>query len=231
MCLWFFQQMIGGIHCSVMRRLLIIDDHRLFMEGMRHLLQKLGNVEVDMTDNVRAALRKFDNNERYDLVLLDISIPGIDGFALLKSLSKRDIIAPVIMVSASFDIGDIRKSIELGALGFIHKNSTGSDMLKSIKKALDGETVIPPEFHDQLALIGERKNSKRQLVPEGQKLGERQLEVLKLMADGLSNREIATVLAITEATVKYHITIIFKELNVKSRTACLKAARLQSLVP
>ncbi len=213
------------------KKFLIIDDHRLFMEGMRHLLGKLDNVQVDLAESVTVALHKLEAGIQYDLLLLDISIPELDGFTLLQSLTERDMVVPVVMISASFDIDDVRKSIQLGALGFIHKNSTGQDMLASIKAVLSGKTVIPPEFHDQLDIVQSRHGARPQLVPvANQCLGARQIAVLRLMADGLSNQQIATVLAITEATVKYHIGILFKELGVRSRTACIKQARLQSLL-
>ena len=210
-----------------MRRFLVVDDHRLFLEGMQHMLQKLGeDVRIETADTVAGALNKFDNHHQYDLLLLDISLPEMSGLNLIQSLNQRGIILPIIIVSSSSDVAEIRRCLELGASGFIHKNASSAEMLNAVKQVLAGEIVLPESLSSQLDLALRPDSSERILVPgEQQEIGERQIEVLKLIDEGMSNKQIAKVLAISEATVKYHVGILFKQLGARNRTSCLIKAR------
>jgi DNA-binding NarL/FixJ family response regulator len=215
-----------------MKRILLVDDHRLFLDGMQHMLKQLGDdVCIDSTDTVAGALRKFDEKIRYDLLLLDISLPEMSGFSMIQSLNERGIILPIAVISSSSDVNDIRRCLELGASGFIHKNSSGEEMLSAVKRILDGQVVLPHNISSQLDLALRSDNNDPILVPTSNpSIGERQIEVLKLIDQGMSNKQIASVLAISEATVKYHIGILFKQLGVRNRTSCLIKARQKNMI-
>jgi DNA-binding NarL/FixJ family response regulator len=215
-----------------MQRFLIVDDHRLFLEGMQHLLAKLGkDISIDTTDTVAGALHRFDQDIHYDLLLLDISLPEMGGLVLIQSLNQRGIILPIIIVSSSSDIGEIRQCLTLGASGFIHKNASSSEMLEAIKRVLAGEIALPDSLSSQLDLAIRPDNNQHVMVPaEHKEIGQRQIEVLKLIDEGLSNKQIAKVLAISEATVKYHVSVLFKQLDARNRTSCLIKAREHKLL-
>jgi len=215
-----------------MQRFLVVDDHRLFLEGMRHLLSELGDdVSVELTDNVESGLAKIDQGNKYDLLLVDISLPEMDGYALIQSLNERGLIVPVVVVSSTSDISDIRRCLRMGASGFIHKNSSSEEMLIAVKKVLAGDIALPEDLYRQLDVVTRAKKQDQILAPSDKpEIGDRQLDVLKLMDEGLSNKQIARVLAISEATVKYHIGVLFKHLGVKNRTSCLHKARERKLI-
>lgn len=215
-----------------MQRILLVDDHRLFLEGMQHMLGRLGEgVHIETTDTVAGALNKFDDNVKYDLLLLDISLPEMSGFCLMQSLSQRGIILPIVIVSSASDLVDIRRCFELGASGFIQKNASSAEMLSSIQRVLAGEVVLPENLSSQLELALRPDKSEPMLMPGiNQEIGSRQIDVLKLIDQGMSNKQIAKVLAISEATVKYHIGILFKQLGARNRTSCLVKAREKNLL-
>lgn len=211
---------------SLANKILIVDDHRLFLEGIRHLLQDLdGNYELEMVNNVESAIKKIDQGDRFKLIILDLSLPGIDGFSFLQSLSERHIFTPSVVLSSSSNISDIKRAIQLGALGFISKTANSVEMLAAIQHVLNGRIYLPDEVWPQFDDYPTSKNTKIDSDNESA-VGERQLEVLKLIADGLSNKEISAVLNIGESTVKYHISILFKHFAVSSRTALIKKTQI-----
>jgi len=196
-------------------KILIADDHVLFREGMVHILQPLDdNVSVIETGNVDQTLAVVAKNDDIDLVLIDLFMPGRNGFDALKEISQNQPTLPIVVLSASNNQQDIHKAIELGAMGYIRKDSSSSVMLNALRLIIAGEIYIPSSaLH----------SSKQQTQLTG-----RQLDVLKLMDEGLANKLIADRLNISEPTVKMHISAIFRELNVNNRTqAVLKARDLQ----
>lgn len=215
-----------------MRKILIVDDHRLFLDGMSQLLKRLGDdIEVCECDDVQSAIKRIDCGEYFTLALVDLAMPGLDGFAFLRSLKERRIVCPVVVVSACVDPADIRRALSLGALGFIPKNSNSDDMLTGLRKVLGGDVYLPGELWH---LISDRSLPEVDDNPSFQLLsikgiGKRQLQVLELMKQGLANKTIASVLDVSEATVKYHIGILFRALDVNSRTACVHKAQQQGI--
>ncbi len=208
------------------RKFLLVDDHRLFLEGMQYMLEKIdAEIRVDTADSVVGALHLFDSGKHYDLLLLDLALPNMDGFSLIQSLHKRGIIVPIVIVSSTSDVADIQRGLQMGVSGFIHKNASSDEMQSAIRRVLLGELVLPESMSTSLkaAVLSDQTTT---LIPESdQAIGPRQIEVLKLIENGMSNKQIARVLAISEATVKYHIGVIFRQLNANSRTACLAKAR------
>lgn len=211
---------------------LLVDDHHLFLEGMRHMLERMDNeVHIDTTDSVQGALTKLQTGSHYDLILLDLSLPEVDGFSLLKSLQTHSIVIPVIAVSSASDVSQIRKCLQYGASGFINKIATSDEMMQAIQTVLSGNIALPENLGSNLdiALRPRKKNKVTQLNNE-RDIGARQIEVLELMNDGLSNKKIAETLDISEATVKYHVQILFKHFNVKNRISCLLKASEHNLL-
>jgi len=218
-------------------RILVVDDHRLFLEGLRHLLLNLDEqLEIDMVGDVRSAIEHLDAGISYRLCIVDLSLPGLDGFAFLNAVSERKILTPCMVLSSSVKLSDIKRATDLGALGFVRKDVSSEEMLAAVHRVLRGEIVLPDEIWPLLDSYPQAQNkvaNQAEAEPNESAavgIGERQLKVLALVAEGLSNKDIAAVLEIKEATVKYHVGILFKSLNVSSRTALIKRAAEQGLV-
>ncbi len=193
-------------------KILIADDHALFREGVIHILQGLDkNVISIESSNVEQTLNTVSENDDLDLLLIDLYMPGQNGFDALEILTKSHPALPIVVLSASNNPQDMRKSIEMGAMGFIRKDSTGSVMLNALQLVLAGEIYTPSQM----------MNTGNEQVHH---LTQRQLEVLQFMEQGCPNKIIASELSISEATVKMHIGAIFRELKVSNRTQAVLLA-------
>jgi DNA-binding NarL/FixJ family response regulator len=216
-----------------MRNILLVDDHRLFVEGMRYLLAMLGDdIQVQECYNAHSAITRLDRGERYALAVVDLSMPGVDGFSFLRSIRERRISCPVVIISSSTDPADIRTSLSEGALGFIPKSASKEEMLCGLRSALRGEVYLPDHLAKMIASVP--KSAAQASRPSSESdvdgINQRQVEVLQLMVDGKSNKEIASVLDVSESTVKYHIGILFRVLGVRNRTACINTAQQRRLI-
>jgi DNA-binding NarL/FixJ family response regulator len=211
-----------------MHKLLVIEDHTLVREGLVNLLAQVedGVVVADRPD-FESALALLDDEDEVDLILLDLALPGIDGFAGLDILRRRYPAIPVAVVSAFDDLPTISRVMNLGASGFIPKSFSGVRVLSAVRQVLGGEI-----FRPQGAGKGGHLDGAVALAPAGGGTGigpaefgltERQAQVLALLARGLSNREIAAQLDLAEGTVKIHVRAILKAFGVASRTQALVA--------
>src|SRR5574343_165800 len=209
----------------VMLKLLVVEDHALVREG---LVRLLGQVEpgakVFESADFESALNLLDNEGEFDLVLLDLALPGIDGFAGLDILRRRYPAMPVAVVSAFDDVPTITRVLNLGASGFIPKAFSGEALLSAVREVLDGN-IVRPTIQQGARLDDEKRlpPSKISVKPAEVGLTDRQAQVLALMVRGLSNRDIAEQLELSEGTVKIHATAVFKALGVGSRTQALVA--------
>lgn len=211
-----------------MLKILLIEDHALVREGMIHLLHQLEEeVEVFPAANGEDGVGVLEANPELDLVLLDLSLPGVDGLSWLKIQRKRFPTVPMLVVSAHDDGATIEKVMAAGAAGFVPKAQSADRLLESLQRVLDGEIVDPgavpsyPEGIDHPAIVDPAGGKTR---PKDIGLTRRQVDVLALLVKGRTNREIATLLGLTEGTVKLHVTAVLKALGVKSRTQALVAA-------
>ena len=209
--------------------LLIVDDHKLFREGMRYVLE--AGLSEDLIDNEvlsiyeatdgATALQCASLNPQLDLVLLDLSLPDASGLDILIKITESFPILPVVILSASQEGRDIRKCLDLGAMGFIPKDSSSSAVINAIRLVLTGNIYVPPALllNQMDAPVNDRAASR---VLTG-----RQLDVMQLIASGHSNKDIARALNLAETTVKMHVTHIMRALEVSNRTqAVVKAEKL-----
>lgn len=208
-----------------MLKLLVVEDHALVREGLVRLLGQLEeDVKVLESADFESALNLLDNDGEFDLVLLDLALPGIDGFAGLDILRRRYPAMPVAVVSAFDDTPTITRVLNLGASGFIPKAFSGEALLTAIREVLAGNIFRPTGQQgarlDDATPVPPSRISVR---PDEVGLTERQAQVLALMVRGLSNRDIADQLDLSEGTVKIHATAVFKALGVSSRTQALVA--------
>lgn len=210
-----------------MLRLLVVEDHELVREGLARLLRQLEeDVAVAEASNFEQALDILDDDPDVDLVLLDLALPGIDGFAGLNILRRRYPALPVAVVSAFDDLPTVTRVLNNGASGFIPKAFSGDALLAAVREVLAGNIFRPGSVHqpakiDDTVPIPPQRGS---IAPSELGLTDRQAQVLGLMVRGLSNRDIAEQLDLSEGTVKIHATAVFKALGVSSRTQALVAA-------
>lgn len=190
--------------------ILIADDHCLFLEGLKHLVHRLyPNAVITEASNGVDALRLISEGTPYDLALIDLRLPGMDGFTLLKRLTQTTSFIPVLIISSSEDPADIEQTFQLGSSGFVSKSFT-PDELKSAIATIVAGGIYRPQIPHKLNQIPSWADQ-HQITP-------RQLEVLRLAKKGKLNNEIAERLYITERTVKAHIAALFESFKAKSRT-------------
>lgn len=212
--------------------ILIIDDHTLFSDGLSHVLTQLDvTPSITSVNSVTAALERLSDNQDYDLILLDINMPSMNGLTLLQRLSKDDIYIPVIVISSETRIGIIRKAMELGAMGFIPKSHTTEEMIQALTMVLEGSIYLPKGIQTQLKKSpapGATQGNEQRLHELG--MSKKQYQTLELVAQGLSNQQIATTLNRSEHTVKSHVRVLFQILGANNRTECVKLAKEQLLI-
>ncbi|MCL2523537.1 MAG: response regulator transcription factor [Betaproteobacteria bacterium] len=207
----------------MMFKLLVIEDHALVREGLVRLLGQLGEgVSVVESADFEVALNHLENGGEFDLVLLDLALPGIDGFAGLDILRRHYPAMPVVVVSAFDDTPTVTRVFNLGASGFIPKAFSGEAVLDAIREVLAGK-IYRPAGRTHLDAATPLPPSREGVRPEEIGLTERQTQVLGLMIHGLSNRDIAEQLQLSLGTVKIHASAAFKALGVSSRTQALVA--------
>jgi two-component system nitrate/nitrite response regulator NarL len=200
-------------------RILLCDDHALFREGLELVMKQLDDeVELIGVGDAEAALAHLAEDDDLDLVLLDLGLPGMDGFGALAELRRRHVSVPVVLLSASERPQDVRSALEGGASGFIPKSTRGSVLRGAIELVLSGGVYVPPLMLDAPQDV--RPSDANELSP-------RQVEVLRLLARGLTNKEVAGVLGIAEGTVKSHVMRIYEVLEVSNRTEA--AMRMREL--
>ena len=211
-------------------RVLLVDDQALFREGLRTLLAAQPGVEVvGEAANGEEALR-LAATRRPDVVLMDLQMPVLDGVAATRRLRESSPDCQVIVLTTFDDDEYVFEGLRAGAVGYLLKDTSSQRLLEAIRAAARGESFLQPsvaakvvaEF-TRLSASGARTRAGALVEP----LSERETEILRLLAQGASNREIAEALVIAEGTTKNHITSILGKLGVRDRTqAALKAREL-----
>lgn len=210
-----------------MIKLLVIEDHALVREGLVQTLRQLADeVEISAVADYDGAVALLEHGYRFDLILLDLGLPGIDGLSCLKAFRKRYPATPVVILSAFDDAQTVSKAMKSGAASFVPKTYSSERLLNILREVLAGEVFTPdpaPASSVAIAPAGRNggKGGSGGADPADFGLSERLTEVLGLMASGKSNRDIAKLLGLTEGTVKVHMTRIFKALRVTSRTQAM----------
>lgn len=196
--------------------LLIADDHPLFRSALTGALRdQIGEVEIQESHDLESTLGKLKANPDVDLLLLDLNMPGSgDLYGLIRIRSDFPDV-PVAVISGSDEVAVVANVIEAGALGFIPKTCEPSVYVEAISAILEGDTWLPDGMAEQLAQHSSPNLDMQRRVAE---LTPQQYKVLCYLHEGLLNKQIAYELNISEATVKAHITAIFRKLNINNRT-------------
>ena len=204
-------------------RIIVADDHPLFREALQQALGPrmpgVSFIEAESFDSLQAAVREYEDA---DLVLLDLEMPGAHGFSVLVWLRTQYPALPVVVVSATSDAVMMRRAVDLGASGFIPKSSPVETISEAIAAVLEGEIWLP---ESALALDDSTLSEYDELARRVASLTPQQFRVLDMLAEGLLNKQIAAELQVSEATIKAHVTAIFRKLGVRSRTQAAVAAR------
>ncbi|MCM2319243.1 Transcriptional regulatory protein DegU [compost metagenome] len=208
--------------------ILIADDHPLFRSALQQALSMGLGSEAHLVEVASIAELEARLNEKrdWDLVLLDLNMPGAYGFSGLVLLRGQYPQIPVVMVSAQEEAAVVQRSREFGASGFIPKSSPLETIQLAVRAVLDGDVWWPPQLEEAAALSDEVR-----AVSEGlASLTPQQFRVLTMVCEGLLNKQIAYELSVSEATVKAHVTAIFRKLGVRTRTqAALLLQQMESL--
>jgi len=208
--------------------ILIADDHPLFRSALQQALSMGLGSEAHLVEVASIAELETRLNEKrdWDLVLLDLNMPGAYGFSGLVLLRGQYPQIPVVMVSAQEEAAVVQRSREFGASGFIPKSSPLETIQLAVRAVLDGDVWWPPQLEEAAALSDEVR-----AVSEGlASLTPQQFRVLTMVCEGLLNKQIAYELSVSEATVKAHVTAIFRKLGVRTRTqAALLLQQMESL--
>ena len=204
---------------------LIIDDHPVFVAALETLLKGMHrNMGIDTATSAEAALRHIEYHPDYQFILLDLTMPGLDGFAFLRALQQRKLLIPVIIVSSCEEPETIRACINAGAVGYIPKSYDLDQMAKAIECIHDGEIYLPPALTQTTALTDEAAARQR---CERIGITDKTYQVLVWLAKGKTNKEIADELHISVHTVKAHLAKLFERLQTGNRMdTVMEAMRL-----
>ncbi|WP_159875460.1 response regulator [Aquitalea denitrificans] len=198
-------------------RILLVDDHTLFRSGLKALLQRQSDFEIvgEAADGLEGV--KLCEQLKPDVVLLDLDMPQMNGREALAQILVTQPQLAVLMLTVSEDGEDLAECLKTGARGYLLKNINADFLLESIRRAVEGDSVLSPEMTSKLLLQlrgGEASRSKRAGVEQ---LTQREREILAWLSRGISNKEIARSLDLAESTIKVHVQNILRKLNLNGR--------------
>lgn len=196
--------------------LMIADDHVLMRQGLKQLLELEEDIVViaQSGDGEETVKKALEYNP--DVILLDINMPSMNGIEVLRRLKDLGTMSKIIMLTIHQDREYLFETMKIGADGYVLKDSDADSLIKAIRDVNMGKTYIQPSIASMLVEGLEEKDSNKELDKIRQ-LTKREYEVLSLIAEGLSNKDIADKLFISEKTVKNHVSSIFKKLDVNDR--------------
>jgi DNA-binding NarL/FixJ family response regulator len=197
-------------------RIVVADDHPVVREGLRAVLDSEPDVEVVGEASNGSSALSLVGSLHPDLVLMDLQMPEMDGIAAIRRIRRQYGDVNVLVLTTYGTDSDITRAVEAGATGYLLKDASRDELMRGIRLAAQGESVLSPQVASRV--IG------RMRAPTEEALSTREIEVLLEVADGLSNREVGRALHISEATVKTHLLHVFAKLGVEDRTAAVTVA-------
>ena len=207
-------------------RVLIVDDHEIVREGLQILLSEEADFEVVGAAEDGLSAVRLAETKKPDVILMDLVIPGIDGIEATRRIVNNNPEARVLVLTTFADDQHVRDAIQAGATGYLLKDVLKADLLRALRDAAAGRPSLHPEVQQHLMREIAGKTSVQEQMPPHASLTEREVSILRLLAAGRSNKEIAAALHLTEGTVKGYVSTIFDKLDVEDRTqAALYAVR------
>ena len=195
--------------------IMLVDDHPLLRKGLRQLITLSGEMDVVAEASNGADAIKLAVELDPDLILLDLNMQGMDGLETLRCLRNEGVTSRIVMLTVSDADEDVLNAISAGADGYLLKDMEPEDMLVQIERALSGKMVLSEAITQVLATAIRNPTGKTEAASDS--LTQRELEILKLIAKGLSNKLIARELDISDGTVKVHVKHLLKKLHLRSR--------------
>ncbi len=205
-------------------KVFICDDHDILRKGLRSLLQTVPDLDVvgEAADGETAI--EMITELKPDVILMDLLMPGIGGVEAIRQLRKINHESRILVLSSSHEDELVVSSIRAGAIGYLIKTSSPDDLIDGIRRVSTGQSVLPPDISNKLLTAMQDPKSPNVTLTH------REIDVLKLIGEGLSNRDISEVLEISENTVISHVGRILNKLELDNRTQAALYARKQGLV-
>jgi DNA-binding NarL/FixJ family response regulator len=204
-------------------RVVLADDHRPFRKGLVRLLQGQGIEVVADVSNGEAAIRAVEELAP-DVVVMDLNMPGMSGVEATRRVAELAPASPVLVLTVSAQEADVTEAIVAGAMGYVLKDSPIEEVAQGIRAAAVGHSVISPRI--AMILLQRARDALAAQGPAQPHLSARELEILRLMAQGQSGRQIADNLVVTRSTVRKHTSSILRKLQVENRVqAAVRAVR------
>ncbi|MDQ7075917.1 MAG: response regulator transcription factor [Gammaproteobacteria bacterium] len=205
----------------------VTDDHEMFSDSLSltfHCL--LEGSEVSSFYDPEVFLNSIDQGSRFDLLLIDMNMPKMDGLSLLQALQARHIETPVVILSATDNIEIIRKVWDQGAAAFISKTGGCRTLVEILKRILEGERYLSEPIKQLKKCSGTEEDQK---ILQHLGITKKQLSVLKLIVKGHTNQQVASVMNVSEHTIKSHVSAIYRTVGVPNRSSCIAHVRTMGL--
>ncbi len=207
-------------------KILIADDHALFRDGLSMNLEKLEpSAVISQAANFTQSLKIAASEPEIDLIVIDLDMPDMSWEEGIRQLREASPSARIVVISASDESRNVKKALELGAVGYISKQTDTQVLNSALKLIIDGGTYLPPsaiEKRTTAEISGRRANGKH--------LTARQAEVLSYVAEGMSNKQIAYEMGVSEATVKLHINALLRAVGATNRTQAVVLAQKMGII-
>lgn len=200
-------------------RVLLVDDHAVFREGLRELLEQRPDIEV--VAEAATGLQALEcMSARPDVIVLDIKLPDIDGIAVCRRIREADGGARIVMLTMYGEDEYLFQALQCGASGYVMKHASSEEVVAAIRAAARGQTNLDPATTTRL-LEEYRRLAHERVSTRRRPLSERDLIMLRMIADGATNREIAEYLTMSEQTVKNSLSVLYQRLDVRNRAEAI----------
>lgn len=216
----------------MMMRLLIADDHELLRDTLGSFLARQDDIAAVTVGDISEALQAIATSEPFDLVLLDYGMPGMDALNGLQAILSLESAPPVVLISGMAPRDVVERALGMGIRGFLHKSMPAASLVNALRFMALGERYVPVDFMTGLtpARAPEPASPQPAVANElAQTLTPRESDVLQALCQGLTNKEIARQLRLSEPTIKLHVKTLYRRLGVSNRTQAAMVAQSQGL--
>ena len=210
-----------------MIQVLLVDDHQLFIEGLKAMFTAEDGIAITQSTHNGNEVPELIQNGSFDLVLLDISMPILDGPGVLELLNKRNITLPVLMLTMHSGFKELRRTLSLGAAGYVLKDSSREELVEAVKTVARGENYFHAKVQTQML---EYFRGKKSAEEERGQLSEREIEIIREIAAGGTSKEIAERLFLSEHTVRTHRRNILHKLGLNNTAELIHQAMEQGWI-